>query len=158
MELQRLAEGKELNDNDVKGILLERPVSDTLNTLGIRHTHNPFTNAYPCFQNKGPDIAIDKISTVIECKNLSETQVKHLSNDWLDENIINRPYFAKYRRKIALFSYKPRIQLVRYLNKHGWKVYDLNRQLLTSKQAIKAKDDLIKKFYWLKKEYNGDRL
>jgi hypothetical protein len=37
LELQRLSEGKELNEDDVKGILLERPVSDALYILGIPH-------------------------------------------------------------------------------------------------------------------------
>jgi hypothetical protein len=122
--------------------------------LDRTHNHNPFNNTYPCYQNKRPDITIDKLDTVIECKNLNKKQVDHtLSEDWLDKNIIKRRYPLNYKHKIAVFSFKPRTHLVQYLNKYGWKVYSLGYQILTSKQAQKSKGALIKKFYWLRKEY-----
>ena len=71
----------------------------------------------------------------------------------LDNHIIKRPNVAKYNRKLALFSYKPRQSLRRHLNKHGWRVYGLGTQILTFKQERKSIGKLIKKFYWLKKEY-----
>jgi len=153
LELKRFSEGRQLNKNDVKGLLLEKAVSDSLNVLKIPHKHNPFNNTYPCYQTKSPDIAIGKLNTVIECKNLSKKQVDHLTPKWLDKHIIKRPNVAKYNRKLALFSHKPRQSLVRHLNKHGWRVYGLGTQILTFKLERKAIGKLIKKFYWLKKEY-----
>lgn len=153
LELKRYEAGKQLNKNDIKGLLLEKAVSDALHILKIPHKHNPFNNTYPCYQTKRPDITIEKLRTLIECKNLSKKQVDHLTLKWLDKHIIKRPYAAKYRHNIALFSYKPRKSLVRHLNKHGWRVYGLDTQILTFKQERKAVGKLIKKFYWLKKEY-----
>lgn len=153
LEFKRFSEGKQLNRNDVKGLLLEKAVSDALNILGIPHQHNPFNNTYPCYKIESPDIAMEKLNTVIECKNLSKKQVDHLTTRWLDKHIIKRPNMAKYNRKLALLSYKPRQSLVRHLNKYGWRVYGLGTQILTFKQERKAIGKLIKKFYWLKKEY-----
>ena len=154
LELKRFAVGKQLNKNDVKGLLLEKAVSDTLHVLKMPHKHNPFNNTYPCYQTKNPDIIIDKLNTVIECKNLSRKQVNHLTTTWLDRHIIKRPNVVKYNRKLALFSYRPRKSLVRHLNRHGWRVYGLGTQILTFKQERKAIGKLIKKFYWLSKEYS----
>jgi len=153
LELERFSAGKQLNKNDVKGLLLEKSVSDTLHILKIPHNHNPFNNTYPCYQIKRPDITIQKLDILIECKNLSKKQVDHLSKEWLDENMINRPNVTKYRRKIALFSFGPRKSLVRHLNKYGWRVYGLGTQILTLKQCRKETGNLIKKFYWIKKKY-----
>ena len=144
LEFKRFSEGRQLNKNDVKGLLLEKAVSDALNILGIRHKHNPFNNTYPCYQTKNPDITIKKLNTVMECKNLSKKQVDHLTTTWLDNHIIERPNTTKYKRKLALFSHKPRQSLVRHLNKHGWRVYGLGTQILTFKQERKAIGKLIK--------------
>jgi len=154
LELDRLAKGKALNRNDFVGLLLEMAMSDALKTLGIPHKHNPFTNVYPCYQVNNPDIVIEKLDIVIECKNLSEKQVKHLTRKWLDGNIIDRPYASKYRRKFVLFSYKPRLSLIRYLNLHHWRVYGVGSQILTYRQERKAIPKLIRQFYWLRKEYD----
>ncbi|MGD0160175.1 MAG: hypothetical protein ABSB89_07750 [Candidatus Bathyarchaeia archaeon] len=158
LELKRLAMGKRLNRNDIKGLLLERAVSTALYSLKIPHNHNPFDNTYPCYQNKRADITIPRIDVVIECKNLSKKQVDHtVSEDWLDKNVIKRRYPLNHRHKIVLFSFKPRKSLRLYLNKHGWKVHGLGMQILTPAQEQKAKGKLIRNFYWLKKEYYGNR-
>jgi len=153
LEFERFSAGKRLNKNEVKGLLLEKAISDALYVLKTPHKHNPFNNTYPCYQTKQPDIIIEKLNTVIECKNLSKKQVDHLTPKWLDIHIIKRPNVSKYNRKLALFSYKPRQSLVRHLNKYGWRVYGLGTQILTFRQERKAIGKLIKKFYWLKKEY-----
>ena len=153
LELERFSAGKQLNKNDVKGLLLEKAVSDTLYILKIPHNHNPFNNTYPCYQTKSPDITIEKLNTVIECKNLSKKQVDHLTTKWLDKHVIKRPNVAKYNRKLALFSYRPRQSLARHLNKYGWRVYSLGTQILTFKQERKAVGKLKQRLYWLKKEY-----
>jgi hypothetical protein len=154
LELKRFAEGKQLNKNDIKGLLLEKALSDTLYSLNIPHNHNPFDNTYPCYQNKRPDITIPKIDAVIECKNLSKKQVDHtVSEEWLDKNVIKRRYPLKPRHKIVLFSFKPRKRFRDYLNRHGWKVYNLGEQVLNLRQERKAIGKLRRRFYWLKKEY-----
>ena len=159
LELKRLAMGKRLNKNEIKGLLLERAVSTALRSLKIPHKPNPFNTTYPCYQNKRPDITIPKIDVVIECKNLNKKQVDHtVSEEWLDRNVIKRRYPLKYRHKIVLFSFKPRKSLRLYLNNHGWKVHGLGTQILTPAQERKAKGKLIRNFYWLKKKYYGDRL
>jgi hypothetical protein len=158
LEMKRFAEGKELSKNDIKGLLLEKAVSDTLYSLGISHNHNPFDNTYPCYQNKRPDITIPKIDVVIECKNLSKKQVDHtVSEEWLDKNITRRRYFLKYKHKIVLFSFKPRKPLREYLNRRGWKVYGLGEQILSLKQGQKAIGKIKRRLHWLKKEYNKAR-
>jgi hypothetical protein len=154
LELKRFAEGKELNKNDIKGLLLEKALSDTLHSFGISHNHNPFDNTYPCYQNKRPDITIPKIDLVIECKNLSKKQVDHtISDEWLDKNVIKRQYSLKHKRKIVLFSFKPRRRSRNYLNVHGWKVYSLGEQVLTLRQENEAVGKLRRRFYWLKREF-----
>ena len=158
LEFQRFAEGKELSENDIKGILMEKAVSDALHSLKIPHDPNPFNNTYPCYQNKRPDIVIEKLRLVIECKNLSKKQVYHsLSQEWLDKNIVKRPYFTKYRRKIVLLSFKPLRPSLAYLHKHGWRVYSLGTQILTPKQQKKAIGKMKQKFCWLQKEYYKER-
>jgi hypothetical protein len=158
LEFERFAQGKSLNENDVKGLLMEKAVSDTLDGLKIPHDHNPFNNTYPNYQNKRPDIAIEELELVIECKNLSQKQVDHtLSQEWLDENIVKRPYFAKHRRKIAFFSYKPRQSSVAYLNVHGWRVYGLGTQITNLKQQKKAMGKVKQRVFWLQKEYHKER-
>jgi hypothetical protein len=158
LEIERDVEGKQLNQNDVKGMLMERAISDALNALKVPHKHNPFNNTYPCYQNKSPDIVIEKLGIVIECKNLSKKQVDHLTPKWLNDNVIDRSYNKGYGRKLALFSYKPRLPLVRYLRKHNWRAYGLGTQILTSKQERRAIGKLIRNFYWLRKECYGDKL
>ena len=158
LEFERYIQGKQLNENDIKGMLLERPVSNALKALKIPHNHNPFNNTYPCYQNKSPDIVIEKLSVVIECKNLAKNEVDHLTRNWLDVNVINRQHNKGYERKRVLFSYKPRLSLVRYLNEHGWGVYGLGTQILTPKKEKKAVGKLKQKFYWLRKEYYADKL
>lgn len=153
LELEREANGTVLSRDDMKGLLMEKAVSDALTSLKIPHTHNPFNNTYPCYQNKRPDIIIEKLSLAIECKNLSQIQVdQRLSNAWLDENIIGRPYFKNYKLKIAFFSYKPRQSSVAYLNKHGWRAYSLGTQILTAEQMKKSLGKMKQRFYWLKKQ------
>lgn len=159
LELKRFAEGKQLNRNDIKGLLLEKALSDALHSFGIPHNHNPFDNTYPCYQNKRADITIPKIDMVIECKNLSKKQVDHtVSEEWLDKNVIKRHYTLKHRHKIVLFSFKLRKHLRDYLNKHGWKFYNLGEQVLNLKQERKAIGKLRIRFYWLKKEYEKTQM
>jgi hypothetical protein len=158
LAFDRYIQKKNLNKNEIKGMLLEKALSNALEVLEIRHNHNPFDITYPCYQNKSPDIIIEKLKIVIECKNLSKKQVDHLSKDWLDRNIIDRPYNKGYERMLVLFSYKPRLPLIRYLMEHCWKVYGLGTQILTPKEMQKAKGKLIRNFYWLRKEYYGNRL
>jgi len=151
-ELERLEEGKELTQNEVKGLLLEKAVSDALYALKIPHDHNPFTINYPCYQNKRPDIVIKEPKLVIECKNLSQNEVEHwMSKKWLNENIVKREYFKGYRKKIVVFSYMPPKTSLNYLHRHGWKVYSLGTQLLTLKAQNKSIGKMKQKFYWLTK-------
>jgi len=154
LEFERFSHGKQLTENDVKGLLLEKALSDTLNELKIPHEHNPFNNTYPCFQVERPDITLETPNLLIECKNLSEKEINYLSKSWLDENVINRPQVKNYGRKIALFSYKPRKNLIQHLNTRGWRVYGLGTQILTLKQAIKARGKLKQRFYWIKKQHD----
>ena len=155
LEFTRFAQGKRLSENDIKGVLLEKAMSDVLYLLKIPHSHNPFDNTYPCYQNKSPDIVVEKLNLVVECKNLSKKQVDHsLSEDWLDKNIVKRPYFAKYRRKIVLLSFKPLKPSTAYLHRHGWKVYSLGTQILTPKEQKKSRGKIKQRFFWLKKEYS----
>jgi len=154
LALERFAQGKDrLNKNHLKGLLMEKAVSDALCALGIPHDHNPFDNIYPCYQNTRPDIIVDKLNLTIECKNLSQKTVEQtVSKQWLDENIIMRPYFKNHKHKIAFFSYKPRKPSVEYLNVHGWRVYSLGTQILTVKQMRKSMGRMKQRFYWLKKQ------
>jgi hypothetical protein len=154
LALERFAQGKDiLNNNDLKGLLMEMAVSNALNSLKILHKHNPFDNTFPCYQNKNPDIIIEDLNLVIECKNLSQKQISdRLSEAWLDENIIKRPYFKNFKYKIAFFSYKPRRSLIAYLNKYGWRVYSLDNQILTTKQMKKSIGKMRQRFYWLTKK------
>ena len=154
LELRRLLEGKELSENDLKGLLMEQAVSDALYSLEIPHSHNPFNITYPNYQNKCPDIIIEKLGVVVECKNLSKKQVdSSLSPEWLDDYIVKRPYFEKYERKIAFFSFKPLKPAVAYLRKNKWKVYNLGIQLTNLKEQKKAMGRIRQRFFWLKKEY-----
>jgi hypothetical protein len=158
LELDRFLNDVQLSEDDVKGILLEQPLSRTLDALKISHDHNPFSNIYPNFQNKNPDILIQKLDVVIECKNLNKKQVdERLSKAWLDENIVKRDYLVNHRRKIALFSFKPKQSLVQYLNQYCWRVYSLETQILTNKQAWKAMGRLKQRFHWLKNEYKSQK-
>lgn len=153
LELEREANGTLLSRDDMKGLLMEKAVSDALTSLKVPHTHNPFNNTYPCYQNKRPDIIVEKLSLAIECKNLNQIQVEQrLSNAWLDENIVKRPYFKNYKRKIAFFSHKPLHSNIAYLNKYGWRVYSLGNQILTAKQMKKSIGKMKQRFYWLTKE------
>jgi hypothetical protein len=158
LEFDRYIQNKQLNKNDIKGMLLERALSNALEDLGIKHKHNPFNNTYPCYQNKCPDVIIEKLKVVVECKNLNKKEVEHLSTDWLDRNIIDRPYNKGYERKFVVFSYRPRLSLILYLNRHGWRVYGLGTQILTPREMQKAKGKLKQRFYWLKKEHYGEKL
>lgn len=60
LEFVRFAEGRKLSKNDIKGFLMEKAVSDVLYSLKIPHDHNPFDITYPCYQNKRPDIVVEK--------------------------------------------------------------------------------------------------
>jgi hypothetical protein len=157
LEFDRFANGVQLSSNDIKGLLLEKAVHDALRILKIPHNHNPLNNTYPCYQNKAPDVIIKDLDTIIECKNLNKKQVDHLTEKWLDKHIIKRDYASGYGRKLALFSYKPRSSLIKHLNKHCWKVYSLEQQILTYRQEQKAIGNLIRTFYWLNKEYYGGK-
>ena len=153
LENKREANGTVLSRDDMKGLLMEKAVSDSLTSLKIPHTHNPFSNTYPCYQNKRPDITVEKLNLAIECKNLNQVQVEQrLSNAWLDENIIDRPYFKNYKLKIAFFSYKPRQSSIDYLKKHDWRTYSLGTQILTTKEMKKSMGKMKQRFYWLKKQ------
>jgi hypothetical protein len=151
--------GKRLNMNDIKGLLLERAVSTALDSLMVPQNHNRFDNTYPCYRKMRPDITIPKIGVIIECKNLSKKTVNHrVSEEWLDKHVIKRHYPFKCKHKIVLFSYKPRKKLQQYLRTHGWKVQGLGTQILTPRQEQKAVGKLKRGFYWLKKEYYGNKL
>ncbi len=145
--------GKELNENELKGIFLERAISNTLNNLGIPHKHNPFRLYYSNYQGKNPDIIIDSLDAIFECKNINEKQVNLLSTQWLDENVVQRPNTSKYTLKMALFSYKPRQNLVKYLKSNGWRSYGLGFQILNMKQERKVIPRLKQQFWWLRKAY-----
>ena len=153
LELDLLSQDKTLNENEKKGIFLERTISTTLENLGIPHKHNPFKLYYSNYQGKNPDIIIQKINTIIECKNLNSRQIDLLSTQWLDKHIINRPNTSGYTLKLALFSIKPRKNLIKYLKKQGWRTYGLGYQILNLKQEKKATRILKKHFWWLKKKY-----
>jgi hypothetical protein len=149
-ELERLLEGKELSRNQKVGALLEKAVSDALNELRIPHDHNPFDTTYVCYQGKGPDIIIKKLDTIIECKNLSRKQVQHLTGDWLNRNVVERPDVTSYKNKIVVFSYRPRPRLVKHLKKvHEWRVYSIENQILTQRQAYEAVPRLKQQLCWL---------
>ena len=153
LELDLMSKGKELNKNELKGIFLERAISNTLNNLGIPHKHNPFRLYYSNYQGKNPDIIIDSLDAIFECKNINEKQVNLLSTQWLDENVIQRPNTSKYKLKMALFSYKPRKTLIKYLKSYGWRSYGLGFQILNEKQEKKALPRLKQQFWWLRKAY-----
>ena len=157
LESDLLGKGKKLNRNEEKGIFLERAISNTLNNLGIPHEHNPFKLYYSNYQGKNPDIMIEALNGIIECKNINKKQVDLLSTQWLDENIICRPNTSGYTLKMALFSYKPRKNLVKYLKSHGWRSYGLGFQILNMKQEEKAVPKLKQRFWWLKKLYNQNK-
>ena len=150
LESDLLGKGKKLNRNEEKGIFLERAISNTLNNLGIPHEHNPFKLYYSNYQGKNPDIMIEALNGIIECKNINKKQVDLLSTQWLDENIICRPKTSGYKLKMALFSYKPRDNLAKYLKSHDWRSYGLGFQILNMKQEEKAIPRLKQQFWWLK--------
>jgi hypothetical protein len=154
LELERMSKGEELNENELKGIFLERAMSNTLRKLEVPHKHNPFTLCYSSYQTKNPDITIEALNAVIECKNLKQEQVNFLSEQWLDKNVILRPKTSGYTLKLALFSYKPRKNLAKYLKSHGWRSYGLGFQILNEKQEKKAIPRLKQQFWWLRKAYN----
>jgi hypothetical protein len=154
-ELERLQEGKELNSNQKKDLLLELAVSEALKELKIPHDPNPFDVTYPCYQEDRPDIIIERLDTVIECKNLNEKQVIHLNKKWLDENIIERPNVASYKCKRVVFSYGLRCSLKEHLENHGWKAYSLGTQILTLKEAYEAIPKLKQRFAWLASRLAG---
>ena len=146
--------GKKLNRNEEKGIFLERAISKTLTNMGILHKNNPFNLCYSSFQIENPDIIIEELSTIIECKNINKHQVDLLSTQWLDKHIICRPKTSGYSLKMALFSYKPRKNLVKYLKSYGWRTYGLGFQILNEKQEKKAIPRLKQQFWWLRKAYD----
>lgn len=90
-------------------------------------------------------------------KNLNKKQANLLSTQWLDSNILNRPNTSNYRLKMALFSYKPRDTLVKYLRVNGWRTYGLGYQILNEVQERKAVRRLKRQFWWLKKKQNQDK-
>jgi len=154
LELDLLNKGKKLNKNEEKGVSLERAMSATLDRLEVPHQHNPFKLYYSNRQGKNPDIIIEELDAIIECKNLNKNQVENrISTKWLDKNIIKRPKTSGYSLKMALFSYKPHEQLIKYLKKFNWKVYGLGFQILNIKQERKAIPRLKQQFWWLKKKY-----
>jgi hypothetical protein len=121
------------------------------------HTHNPFKLYYSNYQGKNPDIRIEELNAIIECKNLNENQINLLSTQWLDDNVIQRPNTSKYTLKMVLFSYKPRKTLIKYLESYGWKVYGLGTQILNEKQEKKAIPRLKQQFWWLKKLHDQNK-
>jgi hypothetical protein len=145
--------GKKLNLNEEKGISLERAISKTLTNIGILYKNNPFNLCYSSFQIENPDIIIEGLNAIIECKNLNNHQVDLLSTQWLDKHIICRPKTSGYNLKMALFSYKPRQNLVKYLKSHGWRTYGVGFQILNEKQERKAVRRLKQQFWWLRKAY-----
>lgn len=154
LEAELILNGKELNEYEKKGLLLERAISTTLDILNIPHKHNPFKLYYSNYQIDNPDIIINDLDAIIECKNLNEKQAKkRISKVWLDKHIINRPNTSKYSLKMALFSYKPPKSLIKYLEKHNYRVYGLGFQILNVKQEKKAIPRLKQQFWWLKKKY-----
>jgi hypothetical protein len=154
LELDLISKDKRLNENESKGIFLERAMSNTLKRLEVSHKHNPFKLYYSNYQCKNPDIIIEALNGIIECKNINKKQVDLLSTQWLDQNIICRPNTSGYNLKMALFSYKPRQNLVKYLKGHGWRSYGLGFQILNEKQEKKAIPRLKQQFWWVKKAYD----
>ena len=154
LELELIKQDKKLNLNEMKGVFLERAMSTTLDRLKVPHKHNPFKLYYSNYQGKNPDIIIEELDAIIECKNLNQNQVQHsISKKWLDRNIINRPNTSNYGLKMALFSYKPSEPLINYLKNFNWNVYDLGFQILSVRQEKKAIPRLKQEFWWLKKKY-----
>ena len=151
-ELERLLQGKELSRNHKKGMLLEMAVSKTLDELGIPHDHNPFDITYPCFQEDNPDIVIEKLDTIIECKNLNKVQTDHLALNWLNDNVVERPKVSSYEDKIVVFGYKPRLMLTKYLKTKGWRTCAVGSQILTQRQAHDAIPRLKQQLDWLREE------
>jgi hypothetical protein len=151
-ELERLQQGKELNENDKKGILLEYAVSETLDGLGIPHEHNPFDITYPCYQEENPDIIIEALDTVIECKNLSKSQTDHLTPSWIDRNVIDRPKVNAFEEKIVVFGYPLKLSLKKYLKGRGWRTCGIGNQILTPRQAYDAIPRLKQELYWLREK------
>jgi len=157
LEFDLFAKGKKLNRNEEKGVYLERATSNTLKNLGIPHKHNPFKLYYSHYQGKNPDIIIEKINGIIECKNLNQKQIDLLSTQWLDKNVVHRPKTAGYNLRIALFSYKPRKPLVNYLKRNGWKTYGVGFQILKGRQEAKASRKLKQHFWWFKNLYKENQ-
>ena len=154
IELELIKQGKKLNLNELKGVFLERAISTTLKRLRIPHNHNPYKLYYSNYQSKNPDIVIEELDAIIECKNLNQNQVENIiSKKWLDKHIINRANTSKYSLKMALFSYKPPESLIKYLNRHNYRVYGLGFQILNTKQEKKAIPRLKQQFWWLKQKY-----
>jgi hypothetical protein len=151
-ELERLLQGKGLSQNHKKGMLLELAVSRTLDELGIPHDHNPFDITYPCYQEGNPDIVIEKLNVVLECKNLNRLQTEHLTRGWLDANIIRRPQVSSFEEKIAVFAYEPRPILTKYLETKGWRTYATGSQILTQGQAQNAVPRLKQRLCWLREK------
>jgi hypothetical protein len=151
-ELDRLLKGKELSRNHKKGVLLEYAVSQTLDQLGIPNDPNPFNITYPCYQENRPDIVIEALNVVIECKNLNRSQTEHLTRGWLDANIIKRPQVSSFEEKIAVFGYKPRQSTADYLETKGWRTYSTGNQLLTRGQAENAIPRLKQQLCWLREK------
>ena len=157
LEFDLLGKGKKLNRNEEKGIFLERALSNTLKKLKVRHLHNPFKLYYSNYRGLNPDIIIDSLNAIIECKNINKKQVNLLSTQWLDKNVINRPNTSKYGLRMVLFSYKPRPTLVKYLKTCNWRVYGLGCQILNEKQEKRAIPRLKQQFWWLKKLHDQNQ-
>jgi hypothetical protein len=151
-ELERLLQGKELSKNHKKGMLLEYAVSKTLDELGIPHDPNQFDITYPCYQGTRPDIVIEALSVVIECKNLNRSETEILTRGWLDVNIIKRPQVNSFEEKIAVFGYEPKLKLKEYLGTKGWRTYSTGSQILTMGQAQNAIPRLKQQLYWLREK------
>lgn len=154
LELELIKQDKKLNLNEMKGVFLERAISTTLNRLKVPHKHNPFKLYYSNYQGKNPDIIIEELNAIIECKNINQNQAEDIiSKKWLDKHIIKRRNTSKYGLKMALFSYKPPESLIKYLKEHNYRVYGLGFQILNAKQEKKAIPRLKQRFWWLKKRF-----
>jgi len=149
-ELDRLLKGKELSRNHKKGMVLEYAVSQALDRLGIPNDPNQFDITYPCYQESRPDIIIEALNVVIECKNLNRSETQNLTRGWLDANIINRPQVGSFDEKIAVFSYEPKQSTADYLETKGWRTYSVGSQILTLEQAKNSIPRLKQQLCWLR--------
>jgi len=95
-DFELFRKGKELKPDEKKGVSLEKAISTTLENLGIPHIPNPFNLCYSRFQIENPDIIVEGLNAIIECKNLSEFSVSTLSEAWLRKHFVEVERVKRY--------------------------------------------------------------